>query len=124
MRLAKLVFLASAMTLAMGGAYAADKQAKANSAEPGFNNLDKNHDGYISRSEARADKDLAKKFKEADTNHDGKLSRAEYLKVKGKEDLSKAAEKVKEAGRDIKNKVSSSKSEPSPSTGGTSSTAK
>jgi Ca2+-binding EF-hand superfamily protein len=121
MRFAKLVFVASAMALAVSGAYAADKQAKAKDAEPGFNNLDKNHDGYVSRTEAAADKDLAKKFKEADTNNDGKLSRAEYLKVKGKEDVSRATEKVKEAGRDVKNKVSRDKSEPSSSAGATSS---
>ncbi len=121
MKMTKLVFLASAMALAASGAYAADKQAKATSDEPGFNNLDKNHDGYVSRSEAGADKDLMKKFKEADGNNDGKLSRAEYLMVKGKKDVSTATEKVKEAGRDVKNKVSRDKSsEPSSSAGSTS----
>lgn len=121
MKMTKLVFLASAMALAASGAYAADKQAKATSDEPGFNNLDKNHDGYVSRSEAGADKDLMKKFKEADGNNDGKLSRAEYLMVKGKKDVSTATEKVKEAGRDVKNKVTRNKSESSSSAGGTSS---
>lgn len=107
MRLAKSVFIASAMALAVGGAYAADdKQAKAKDAEPGFNVLDKDNDGYVTRAEAARDKDLMKKFKEADGNKDGKLSRTEYLMVKGKKDLSTAKEKVKEAGRDVKNKVS------------------
>ena len=106
MRLAKAVFLASAMALAASGAYAAEKQAKTKDAEPGFNNLDKNRDGYVSRAEAAADTDLAKKFKEADGNNDGKLSRTEYLMVKGKKDVSTATEKVKEAGRDVKNKLS------------------
>lgn len=120
MRLAKVVFLASAMALAASGAYAADKEAKAKDPEPGFNNLDKDHDGYVSRTEAVADKDLAEKFKEADGNNDGKLSRAEYLMVKGKKDVSTATEKVKEAGRDVKNKMSRDKTESSPSAGDTS----
>jgi Ca2+-binding EF-hand superfamily protein len=124
MRLKKLVFVASALALAVSGAYAADKEAKVKSDEPGFNNLDKNHDGYLSRTEAAADKDLMKKFKEADSNNDGKLSRAEYLMVKGKKDVGTATEKVKEAGRDVKNKVSRDKSEPSSSAGSTSSAPK
>lgn len=119
MRLAKAVFLASAMALAASGAYAADKEAKVKDPEPGFNNLDKDNDGYVSRTEAAADKDLMQKFKEADGNNDGKLSRTEYLMVKGKKDLSTATEKIKEAGRDVKNKVSGDKPESSPSTGGT-----
>lgn len=119
MRLAKAVFLASAMALAAGGAYAADKEAKVKDPEPGFNNLDKDNDGYVSRTEAAPDKDLMQKFKEADGNNDGKLSRTEYLMVKGKKDLSTAKEKVMEAGRDVKNKVSRDKPESSPATGGT-----
>jgi hypothetical protein len=121
MKLAKAVFLASAMALAASGAYAADKEAKAKDPEPGFNNLDKNNDGYVSRTEAAADKDLAKKFKEADGNGDGKLSRTEYLMVKGKKDIGTATEKAKEVGRDVKNKVSRDKSDSSASTGASSS---
>lgn len=106
MRLAKAVFLASAMALAVSGAYAAeDKQARAKDPEPGFNVLDKDNDGYVTRAEAARDKDLMQKFKEADRNNDGKLSRAEYLMVKGKKDVSTATEKIKEAGRDVKERV-------------------
>jgi hypothetical protein len=107
------------MALAAGGAYAADKEAKVKDPEPGFNNLDKDNDGYVSRAEAARDKDLMQKFKEADGNNDGKLSRTEYLMVKGKKDVGTATEKIKEAGRDVKNKVSRDKSESSPATGGT-----
>ena len=122
MRLAKAVFLASAMALAVSGAYAADdKQAKPKDAEPGFNALDKNNDGYVTRAEAARDKDLVKKFKEADGNNDGKLSRAEYLMVKGKKDVGTAADKIKETGRDVKNRVSKGGSDSSSSAGATSS---
>jgi Ca2+-binding EF-hand superfamily protein len=106
MRLAKSVFIASAMALAVGGAYAAEKEAKAKDAEPGFNVLDKDNDGYVTRAEAARDKDLLEKFNEADGNNDGKLSRAEYLMVKGKKDLNTAKEKASEAVSDVKNKAS------------------
>jgi len=122
MRLAKAALLTSALALAVSGAYAADdKQARAKDAEPGFNVLDKDNDGYVSRAEAARDKDLMKKFKEADGNNDGKLSRTEYLMVKGKKDVGTATEKIKEAGRDVKNKVSKDdKTDSSSSAGATS----
>ena len=68
--------------------------AKAKSNDPGFNNLDKDHDGSLSKTEAAANADLAKKFDEADKNHDGKLTRAEYLSVMVKKDAKAAKEKV------------------------------
>lgn len=68
--------------------------AKAKSNDPGFNNLDKDNDGALSRTEAAGNADLAKKFKEADKNSDGKLSRAEYLGVMVKKDAKTAKEKV------------------------------
>jgi hypothetical protein len=43
---------------------------------PAFNDLDKDHDGMLSRSEAAGVKNLD--FAKADTNRDGKLDRAEY----------------------------------------------
>src|SRR5215212_609304 len=85
MKLATTLILA-AVGIAVGVAYAADDKKK----EPGFNVLDKNNDGYLTRVEAAGDGELAKKFKEADKNGDGKLSRAEYLAVKGKKDLDTA----------------------------------
>lgn len=119
MTLAKSVLVASALALAVGGAYAADKEAKTSrsqqtsKSEPGFNNLDKNNDGKLTRAEAAADKSLAAKWKEADRNNDGTLSRSEYLMVKGKQDIGTAADKVKRA-------VSRDKTEPSSSAGSTS----
>ena len=90
MRFAKpLVIGASALALAVGYAFA-DKPAN----DPGFNTLDKNNDGYLSRTEAAANPFLAKNFKKADKNGDGKLSRTEYLSVMTKKDLRSAKEKV------------------------------
>ena len=43
-----------------------------------FDKLDKNHDGYISRDEAKNASELNTRFTELDTNNDGKLSRDEY----------------------------------------------
>ena len=79
------------LALSFGSAWAAgNKQDK----DPGFNALDKNSDGSLSRTEAQANPDLAKRFAAADTDHDGKLSRTEYLKVMAKEDFNSVKEKV------------------------------
>ena len=43
-----------------------------------FEALDKNHDGYISRDEAKDASELDTRFSELDANNDGKLSRDEY----------------------------------------------
>ncbi len=43
-----------------------------------FDQLDKNHDGYISRDEAKDAPELNTRFSELDKNNDGKLSREEY----------------------------------------------
>jgi Ca2+-binding EF-hand superfamily protein len=104
MKLSKSVFLGAtaALALAVGSVYAADQTAKAKSSDPGFNNLDKNNDGYLSSTEAAGNPDLAKKFKQADKNNDGKLSRAEYLAVMGKKDAATVKDKVVGAGREVK----------------------
>ena len=67
----KLALTAIALALATSAAFAADKPKK------GFDALDKNNDGYISKEEAKGtphDKDFAK----LDKNGDGKLSREEH----------------------------------------------
>jgi hypothetical protein len=93
MKLASTILIAaSALALATGSAVAADKQAKSD--DPGFNNLDRNHDGSLSRAEAARNPYLAKRFKESDRNGDGKLSRTEYLRVMTAKDLSTVKEKV------------------------------
>jgi Ca2+-binding EF-hand superfamily protein len=95
MQLAK-VMLVGISAFALGtGALAADK-AKSDKAksDPGFNKLDANNDGYLSRTEAAKNPYLVKHFKEADKNADGKLSRTEYLTVMTKKDLKGVKDKV------------------------------
>ena len=110
---------AAAFALAVGSAYAADNSSKHNSKDkdPGFNALDKNHDGYLSRTEAAGNPKLAKQFKQADKNGDGKLSRAEYLAVMAKQDARSLKEKV--AGKSKKDKEQSSATGATASSGST-----
>lgn len=61
---------------------------------PDFAKLDKNHDGFLSREEAKADKRAAKFFGKADMNHDGKLNEDEWLKARSMADRQKAGEYV------------------------------
>jgi len=98
MRLAQSLFflVAAALALAVGASYAEDKVGRDKN-DPGFNVLDKNKDGYISRAEAQGNPTLAAKFKDADKNHDGKLSRAEYLAVMTKQDATTAKNKIEGA---------------------------
>ena len=98
MRLTQSLFflVAAALALAVGSAYAEDKIGKDEN-DPGFNKLDKNNDGYLSRSEAAGNPTLSKKFKQADKNGDGKLSRTEYLTVMTKQDAKTAKQKVENA---------------------------
>jgi len=93
MKFAKTLLIGvSCLALGTGAALAADKAKKDN--DPGFNKLDANNDGYLSRSEAAKNPYLAKRFKEADKNGDGKLSRTEYLAVMTKKDLKGVKDKV------------------------------
>lgn len=133
MKLAQTLFfvVAAALALAVGSANAADKAKTDHKAaagatsdkigtdknDPGFNVLDKNHDGYLSRSEAAKSPTVSKRFKDADRNNDGKLSRAEYLMTMTAQDASTAKKKVEGAmDRHNENKQSG--------TGGTSSSGK
>jgi len=70
---------------------AANKSRPQNAA---FDALDKNGDGYLTRTEARANPYLASNFKPADRNNDGKLSRAEYRAVMAKNDVKTAKTRV------------------------------
>ena len=94
MKLANSLLIAASALAFAGSAYAADDKK-----DPGFNALDKNDDGYISRLEAAGDADLMKNFKQADKNNDGKISRAEYLAVKAKKDAKAAHRKVEGAAQ-------------------------
>jgi hypothetical protein len=98
MRLAQSLFflVAAVLALAVGSAYADDKIGKDQN-DPGFRALDKDRDGYISRSEAKRNPTLSQNFKQADKNHDGKLSRAEYLEAMTKQDANTAKNKIEGA---------------------------
>ena len=106
MRLTQSLFfiVAAALATAVGTARAEDKIGKDEN-DPGFNTLDKNNDGYVSRTEATGNPTLTQKFKEADKNGDGKLSRSEYLWAMTKQDASTAANKTKDAASGATNKA-------------------
>ena len=89
MKARMLIIGAAALALGAGSALAERPKS-----DPGFNKLDKNHDGYLSRVEAAKNPELGKNFKAADKNGDGKLSRTEYLSVMTKKDLRTAKQKV------------------------------
>jgi hyperosmotically inducible protein len=50
-------------------------------ADPRFNKLDADRDGYLSREEAGKVRGFDKAFSEADDNRDGKLDTAEFVKA-------------------------------------------
>jgi hypothetical protein len=90
---AKSVLAAAAMALACGAAFAADND-KDNKHHKGFNDMDKNADGKLTRAEAKGNKELLARWKEADSNSDGFLTRTEYLTLMAKVDAHKVKEKV------------------------------
>lgn len=89
MNIVKPLLVASALALAAGPAF-----AEKSTDDPGFNKLDRNNDGWLSRSEAIRNSHLRKNFKAADKDADGKLSRTEYLETMTKKDLSSLKDKV------------------------------
>jgi len=118
MKLVKSVLVASAMALACGGAFAADKDKDSK----GFNDMDKNADGKLTRAEAKGNKELLARWKEADSDHDGMLSRVEYLKLMAKVDANTVKEKVSGAPAAAKKEVNQAKRRaPDASTGSSSS---
>lgn len=96
MRFAKSI-LAVAAALACGVAFAADDKDR-----KGFNDMDKNADGKLTRAEAAGNKDLLAKWKDADSNNDGVLSRVEYLKVMAVKDANTVKQKVTGNDKDKK----------------------
>jgi Ca2+-binding EF-hand superfamily protein len=90
------------MAVACGLAFAKDEDKH----RQGFNDMDKNADGFVTREEAKGNTELLGKWKDADSNNDGKLSRAEYLKEMAKKDASTVKEKVTKAPAAIKKEAS------------------
>jgi hypothetical protein len=114
---AKSVLAAAAMALACGAAFAADND---NKHHKGFNDMDKNADGKLTRAEAKGNKELLARWKEADSNHDGFLTRTEYLTLMAKVDAHKVKEKVSKAPEAVKKETAEAKRRaPEASTGST-----
>jgi Ca2+-binding EF-hand superfamily protein len=86
-----LAITLTALAVAVGSAYAADKK------KTGFDALDKNNDGYLTRTEAAGNPRLLKGFDVADKNNDGKLSRSEYLAATTKRKVKDAFHKESDA---------------------------
>ena len=63
---------------------------------PNFNEMDRNNDGALTRSEAQGNPKLAERFSEVDGDGDGKLSRAEYLGIMARQDLHSLRENLAE----------------------------
>jgi Ca2+-binding EF-hand superfamily protein len=85
----KPILIASVFALAAGQVFAEKSKD-----DPGFNKLDRNNDGYLSRTEAMKNSYLRKNFKAADKDRDGKLSRTEYLEAMTKKDVASLKNKV------------------------------
>lgn len=47
---------------------------------PLFKTLDGNHDGYVTKEEAKRSAEVTARFKELDTDRDGKIAAAEFTK--------------------------------------------
>jgi hypothetical protein len=76
----RAVAMSAAVAVVLGMQLAvADDKSKA--ADPKFDKLDKNRDGYLSRDEVRSLRDYGKAFDQADENKDGKLDRSEFVKA-------------------------------------------
>jgi Ca2+-binding EF-hand superfamily protein len=63
---------------------------------PGFNELDKNGDGKVSRAEAKANRVLSQRWQDTDDDKDGFVTRAEYLKTMAAVDWQNARENMAE----------------------------
>lgn len=102
MRFVTMLLAGAAACALATGAIAADKDKPLVKGEkdPGFNVLDKDNDGSLSRTEAAGNPELARRFKEADKDGDGKLSRTEYLTVMTKRDAAVVKNKVTGDGKD------------------------
>jgi Ca2+-binding EF-hand superfamily protein len=68
-----------------GVALAAEQEEEQPASTLTFDELDTNHDGYISKTEASVRKDLTKGWKTADKDKDGKLDVSEFSAFEAKE---------------------------------------
>jgi hyperosmotically inducible protein len=89
-----MAVLAAAWVGAASGACAAEANAPVN---PDFSRLDANHDGYLSREEAKPLRGFDQAFSEADDNRDGKLDAAEFTKAQSIHDREAAGQYVEDS---------------------------
>ncbi len=99
---ARSVLAAAAMALACGSAFADENKRQPS----GFNEMDKNDDGKLSRAEAASKPQLLSKWKELDRDNDGSLSRTEYLREMTRQDTNKVRERVSGATQSTKGSAS------------------
>jgi hyperosmotically inducible periplasmic protein len=93
---------AMASTLVLGAAlcaapYASAAEDATKPDNPKFVQLDKNHDGVLTRDEVRHIRDYARAFAEADENKDGKLDQAEFVKAEAIHDRIAAGKYVEDS---------------------------
>jgi hypothetical protein len=88
MRKIRLAIPAAAALAFGGAAYAADV--------PGFNEMDKDNNGELTRSEAQGNPRLADQFNMVDDDKNGTLSRGEYLGIMARQDLYNLRENLAE----------------------------
>jgi hypothetical protein len=89
MRKSTSLILPAAVATAFGGpAIAADV--------PGFNEMDKDNNGELTRSEAQGNPKLADQFNMVDDDKNGTLSRGEYLGIMARQDLYNLRESLAE----------------------------
>ncbi len=70
--------LATALLVALASSAWAQKSPSGNI---GFDSLDKNHDGYLSREEIAGQKELVKRYAKFDGNKDGRWTLDDYIKA-------------------------------------------
>lgn len=91
---ATLSATAGAQSSTSAQARSGDTQQASN---PDFVRLDKNKDGFVSRSEAAKDKKISSNFKKFDANKDGKLSENEFTTLQSTVSRAKAVAYVEDS---------------------------
>jgi hypothetical protein len=71
----KAILIVAAITLLPLGLHAADYMS---ATQKKFNQLDTNHDGYISKDEAKADSMLSEEWSKVDPTNKGKIDESEF----------------------------------------------
>ena len=94
-RMLKPVAMAAAMLMA-APLYAAPDDSAREQPNRAFEQLDADHDGFISRDEAAKRRGFARALSEADDNRDGKLDRDEFVKAQSVYDRMRAGTFVRD----------------------------